>query len=329
MTYRPFRSLGRFVLAACAVSLGAASLGAQTASPNRPGGVEPFAVRLFHGLLLFWRPWTLQPAGIAYSSIDLGAIGSGAYYFNQYFGGEFIYSTIRMARMMVSPSSVGPIFRAPMENFTLFAHGLVGGCDAWAVRTARASVSEHEPYQWGPALTAGGGMDYDLPFFDNRFSLRLFQADYRYIHANFRSLHASSCRRPDGWTRESERCRTEHGYRGCTSATSFRLLRSPTPARFRRRSGYPGDPITVTGTAAEPEPEEDGDLHLDCRRRHDLGHLEHGEHRHQDCSPGTYTVTGHVTEGTKPGQSADCSGQFTVNAVPAANHQLLGEPVVG
>ena len=28
-------------------------------------------------------------------------------------------------------------------------------------------------------------MDYDLPFFDNRFCLRLFQADYRYIHANY------------------------------------------------------------------------------------------------------------------------------------------------
>ena len=33
----------------------------------------------------------LQPAGIPYSSINLGAIGSGAYYFNKYFGGEVIY----------------------------------------------------------------------------------------------------------------------------------------------------------------------------------------------------------------------------------------------
>ena len=31
MVYRPFRTIGRFVLAACAVSLGVASLGAQTA----------------------------------------------------------------------------------------------------------------------------------------------------------------------------------------------------------------------------------------------------------------------------------------------------------
>src|SRR6202030_1566454 len=34
----------------------------------------------------------------------------------------------------------------------------------------------------------------------------------------------------------------------------------------------------------------------------------------KDLNPGTYTVTGHVTEGNKPGQSADCTATFTVNA---------------
>ena len=31
----------------------------------------------------------LKPQGIRYSSVDVGAIGSGAYYFNKYIGGEF------------------------------------------------------------------------------------------------------------------------------------------------------------------------------------------------------------------------------------------------
>src|SRR5260370_24317209 len=34
-------------------------------------------------------------------------------------------------------------------------------------------------------MTGGGGMDYGLPFLDNKFSLRLFQADYRWIHTNY------------------------------------------------------------------------------------------------------------------------------------------------
>ena len=37
MVYRPFRNIGRFVLAACAVSLGVTSLSAQTA-PSAPSG---------------------------------------------------------------------------------------------------------------------------------------------------------------------------------------------------------------------------------------------------------------------------------------------------
>jgi len=32
------------------------------------------------------------------------------------------------------------------------------------------------------------------------------------------------------------------------------------------------------------------------------------------AAPGTYTVKGHVSEGAKPGQAADCSSQFTVRA---------------
>ena len=64
------------------------------------------------------------------------------------------------------------------------------------------------PTRWGAALTVGGGMDYDLPFFNNRFSLRLFQADYRYMHDDF----GPSPTHPDGrrpwaaapiWTRSN------------------------------------------------------------------------------------------------------------------------------
>ena len=43
----------------------------------------------------------------------------------------------------------------------------------------------HNNYNWGVGLTAGGGMDYDLPCFNHKFSLRLFEADYRYIHDDF------------------------------------------------------------------------------------------------------------------------------------------------
>src|SRR6185312_12080459 len=93
MVHRPFRSVGRFVLAACAVSLGVASLGAQTApSTAAPQGPNPSRADLFLGYSYFGTHSQLKPAGIQYSSIDYGAIGSGAYYFNKYVGGEAIFA---------------------------------------------------------------------------------------------------------------------------------------------------------------------------------------------------------------------------------------------
>ena len=54
MTYRPFSGLGRFLLAACAVGLGAATLGAQTPAPTAPAsGSNPSKVDVFMGYSYF------------------------------------------------------------------------------------------------------------------------------------------------------------------------------------------------------------------------------------------------------------------------------------
>jgi hypothetical protein len=185
MVYRPFRNVGRFVLAACAVSLGAVSLGAQTPGTAAPVGINPSRVDVFLGYSYFGAHGVVKPAGIAYSSIDEGAIGSGAYYFSKYFGGEAIFVAHPDGKNDgLYTASAGPIFRLPMENFTIFAHGLAGGAKLGGPNQSNPFIY-HEPYRWGPTLTAGGGMDYDLPFFDHRFGIRLFEADYRYVHADF------------------------------------------------------------------------------------------------------------------------------------------------
>ena len=68
----------------------------------------------------------------------------------------------------------GPIFRAPMQNYTLFAHGLAGGVRGSGPNSDQTSTTlEHEPWRWGPGLMVGGGMDYDLPFFNHMFGIRV------------------------------------------------------------------------------------------------------------------------------------------------------------
>ncbi len=158
-------------------------------APTASGSSNPSRVDVFTGFSYFGAHGRVQTPGLPYSSINLGAIGSGAYYFNRYFGAEVLYANHPDGNNDGDSSIAGGLIaRYPMENFTLFAHGLVG-IDRLERRgrTARSRrcSSMPRPYRWGPSLRAGGGMDYDLPWFDNRFSLRLVEADYRYIHADF------------------------------------------------------------------------------------------------------------------------------------------------
>ncbi len=313
MVHRPFRSVGRFVLAACAVSLGVATLGAQTPGTTAPVGPNPSRVDIFTGYSYFGAHGQVKPAGINYSSIDLGAIGSGAYYFNKYFGGE--------ANFVAHPdgnndglysASAGPIFRAPMQNFTLFAHGLVGGAKLGGPNNEGA-FAYHEPYTWGPTLTAGGGMDYDLPFFNNRFSLRLFEADYRYIHASFGPYTPPPTGGVMGGRANLSGVDLSTGI-----VTHFGHVIPPPPVTYScavsPAQGYPGDPLTVTGTALNLNPKKTATYNWTADGGTITGTSNVANIDTKNAAPGTYTAKGHVAEGNKPGQMADCTAQYTVEA---------------
>ena len=318
MVYSPKRKLGRFVLAACAVSLGVASLGAQTPSTAAPVGVNPSRFDLFTGYSYFGAHGQLKPLGVNYNSIDYGAIGSGAYYFNKWFGGEAIFVAHPDGKNDgLYTISAGPIFRAPMQNFTLFAHGLAGGGNLVGPNSYH-SFQYHNPWTWGPALTAGGGMDYDLPFMDHRFSFRLFEADYRYIHANFGPYHAP----PSGPT--GGRANLNGVDLSTGIVTHFGHIIPPPPVTYTcsasPSTAFPGDPITVTGTAANLNPKKTATYSWTTDGGTVSGTGNTANVDTKNLNPGSYTVKGHVTEGNKPGEMADCSAPFTI--------QQYGPPTV-
>ena len=168
MYSQQFRKLGRCLLAASAVSLGAVSLGAQTttpATPAPPTGPNPSRVDVFLGYSYIGPHGVVKPANISYTSVDVGAIGSASYFFNKYVGAEISLAAHPDGHNDgIYIASAGPVFRLPMQYFTLFAHGMAGGARVGGPNN-EAPFAYHEPYQWGPSLTAGGGMDYDLPSF--------------------------------------------------------------------------------------------------------------------------------------------------------------------
>ncbi|HEV2577034.1 MAG TPA: hypothetical protein VGU25_07470 [Acidobacteriaceae bacterium] len=324
MSYRPFRSISRFLLAACAVSFGVASLSAQTTTASAStsttnaaayGENNPSRVDLFMGYSYFGAHGQIKPQGIRFSSVDEGAIGSGAYYFNKYIGGEFSFIANPDGQNDGAYGAyVGPIVRAPMENFTLFAHAAAGATKLGGPNSENPATFGHNPYTWGPSLLVGGGMDYNLPFMDGRFGLRLFQADYRYIHTDF----GPAVNPPVGG---AEGGRANLGVAELSSGilVHFGHIVPPPPVQYScsvtapTGTVYPGDQVTITGTATNLNPKKtagyswSGDQGVVATSTTNTVTIDT-----KSLNPGTYTVKGHVEEGKKPGQFADCSATVTV-----------------
>jgi hypothetical protein len=311
MVYRPFQSFGRFVLAACAVSL-AGSLGAQTPSTPPPSGPNLSRVDVFLGYNYYGTHSLLKPAGIAYSSVDYGGIMSGAYFFNKYVGMEATIGGHPNGKNdQFYNMSAGPIFRVHMQNYSLFAHGNAGGVYIGGPNnndeSGGPSPIYFNPNQWGVTLAAGGGMDYDIPFFNNRFSLRLFQADYRYIHADFG---------PGSGALLGGRANLSGADLSTGFVTHFGSIVPPPPVTYScavsPATVYPGDPITVTGTASNLNAKKTPTYTWTADGGTISGNTATATVDTKTAAPGTYTIKGHVSEGAKPTESTDCTASYTV-----------------
>jgi hypothetical protein len=313
MSHRPFRNIGRLLLAACAVSVGVASVGAQSTLPNAP---NPSRVDIFAGYSYYGLHSDIQPTGLQFSSVNIGAMGSGAYYFNRYVGGE--------VAVMAGPPGIndgffgyyaGPIFRLPMQNYTLFAHGMAGGVDGVGVNSPgyfTPSSAGYNPYTWGVGLVAGGGMDYDLPFFNHKLGLRLFEADYRYTHIDFGPADPSIYKL-------GGRANLSGAELSSGLLFHFGSIVPPPPVKYAcavTPTGdiYPGDPVTITGTATDLREKKPATYKWTSDSGPVSGDSNVANVDTKTLAAGTYTVKGHVEQGVKPGQFADCTATFTVKA---------------
>ena len=309
MSHRPFRNIGRLALAACAVSFGVLSAGAQSTLPNAP---SPSRVDIFTGYSYYGLHSDNKPSGEQFGSVDEGAIGSGAYYFNKNFGAE--------VAMIANPNGngdgfygyyAGPIFRLPLQNYTLFAHGLAGGVDG--VGPNNPGGVGYNPYQWGVGLIAGGGMDYDLPFFNHHLGIRLFEADYRYTHIDFGPADPTQYL-------QGGRANLDGAELSSGLLFHFGSIVPPPPVTYAcavtapTGTIYPGDPVTITGTATNLRPKKDAHYTWTSDGGTVSGDSNVAAIDTKTLSAGTYTVKGHIEQGKKPGEFADCSTPFTITA---------------
>jgi len=255
----------------------------------------------------------------SYDAVNVGGDFSVAYFFNKYVGLQGEYAEHEWGGESSSGSNVGTrgnddgfqtfagggIVRFPTENITPFIHAQIGG--------AIVQGPYFEPNKLGPQFAIGGGMDYDLPWMNHRFALRVFQADYEFMHADFGSQPYPPG--PAGGLANINAARLSAGI-----VIHAGSIAPPPPVTLAcsasPQSIFPGDPVTITATAGGLNPKDHviysysgtGVTGTDATATVATANL----------APGQYTVQCNVKEGKpgkeglKPWEAATATATFTV-----------------
>jgi hypothetical protein len=162
------------------------------------------------------------------------------------------------------------------------------------------------PAQNAFVLTAGGGLDIRLT---HRIALRAVQGEY--FMSRFENLAT-------GKTSAQNDARLSTGL-------VFRFGGNPGPqmpelgplsysCSANPSSVYPGDPIAVSGTALNLDPAKTAVYTWSVDGGTVAGTSETGTIDTTTLGAGTYTLKGHVSEGQRPDENADCSASYVVKA---------------
>lgn len=323
MQLQTMKSLCRVLALACVAVTPVALAAQDSAKPAPKVSPEDYASRwdIFAGYSYLAPKGTVQvpqPNGTvapySYDAVNLGGLFSGAYYFNKYVGAQAEFGIHEWGDQNPNGSNIGThgnndgfttysggiIFRFPTGDITPFVHALVGA--------ARVGGPDFNPYRWGPDLTAGGGMDYETPLLNHRLAIRVFQADYEYMHANF-GPGVYGGRANINAARLSAGVVFHVGSIAPPAPPTIACSASPS-------SVFPGEPITVTATASGLNPKQNAVYTWSGDGVTGNGTTATIATANQ--APGTYTVKCGVKEGKpgkeglKPWENAEGSTTYTV-----------------
>ena len=264
-----------------------------------------------------------------YDSIDLGGIGSVSYFFNKYVGiqGEIAVHEWGVQNTNTVPETGttgnnsgfttlagGVIVRYPRGNITPFAHGLFGG--------ALIDGPTHNPFTWGPDVTVGGGLDYETPYFNHHLAIRLVQADYEYMHANFGDSTWGGIAKVN-----AARISVGLVYHVGTIVPPPPVVLACT---INPTSVFQGDPVSVSASAGNLNPKLNAIY--TWKGTGVTGSGTSATVATGSLAPGSYVVSAEVKEGKpgkeglKPGETADCSSNFTVKAFEPPTVSCVASP---
>ena len=280
-------------------TLSAAAQAAKTASTPPP---EPSRFDLYGGYG-YLHPVDSEIGNVQYQPINPGAVVSATGYFNRYLGvqaeGSFFPSG---PNDCVFTAQAGPIFRYQKNRFVPFVHALGGG--------AKVGGPIFQPCTWGWGITAGVGFDYILPVFNNRIAIRPIQADFDYSHVDYGPVGVGAV---TGGIGEITAYRLSAGV-----VLRFGQVTPPPPVQLgctiQPANVFPGDPITVTATAANLNLKKKATYTWTTSGGKITGTETTATVSTAGLPAGDYTVSGHVTQGVRPGEQASCTASFRIHA---------------
>jgi hypothetical protein len=241
----------------------------------------------------------------SYSPIYIGGIVGVSYYFDRNLGLEFEYAVHPNGpNDGVQSLEGGMIYRFPHANLVPYVHGLVGVTRMGGPNVP--SLSLYHDYTIGYGFTGGGGLDTRTRWLGNHLGFRLVQIDYDFLHAAF---PFDGVTMPSGGTTNSSTYRLSSGLlwniHAITPAVALQYSCAASPSVV-----FAGDPVTVTGAAANLNPKRTA-LYT-WSGTGVTGSGSTASVTTGSLAPGNYTVNGSVSEGSKSGQSANCLAAFTV-----------------
>jgi opacity protein-like surface antigen len=298
-------------------------LAAQTTGKRTSLPADYPKVELFAGFTHFGTPLNDTVSGNRMVGLN-GGSASLAFNFNRYIGlvGDFGgYDDSRLqltgigANQPFTVDSSGTAYtylfgpRFSYRNstrFTPFAQVLFGGVHASAVTVSgcNGSACTPLPSQNSFALTGGGGLDIRIT---RHFSIRAVQAEYmmtRFADVSDGVSTGSSSMQND--------LRLSSGLLfgfGGAKPLPVQLACSVQPD-----SGFPGDPLTVTAAPENLNQKHPATYQWTVSGGTVTGSAPTATIGTTGIAPGTYVVTGHVTQGSHVSQQASCTANFTIQA---------------
>ena len=195
------------------------------------------------------------------------------------------------------------------DRITPFVQALFGGVHASEVTLSSDCTDigcTPLPSENKFAMTAGGGLDIALR---RHFAIRIIQAEY--LMTRFENLSTGSSA-----TQNDMRLSSGIVFRfgGNGKPKSPELPPLTYSCSVNPSSAYPGDALAVSGTALNLDPAKTAVYTWSADGGIVTGDSSIAKIDTRNLAPGAYTLKGHVTEGPKPNESADCTAPYTVKA---------------